>query len=136
MGEKYIEGILGGGEIYEETGVTPDYINAWTMIGMMIQNATEASDDDLAKELAEKALEFPVLHYEEYIRKHRDSNEVDSLIQGSDPEKVKEINLLVDAFNDERERIRKEKDYKRAAEYFSKISDLVRGKDDTPVTEI
>jgi len=136
MGEKYKEKNFGGGEINEETGVTPDYINAWTMIGMMIQNASEANDDDLAKELAEKALESPVLHYEEYIRERRKPEEVDDLIQGSDPEKVKEINLLVDAFNDERERIRKEKDYKRAEEYFNKISELVRGKDYTPVTKI
>lgn len=134
MGEKYIEGVLGGGEIYEETGVTPDYINEWTMIGMMIQNASEANDDDLAKELAEKALESPIRHYEEYIKERREPEEVDSLIKGSDPEKVKEINLLVDAFNDERERIREEKDYKRATKYFNKISELVRGKNFKPVT--
>ena len=116
----------GGREVWSTTGVTPDYINAAMMLGIVAISREEAPDP-LELEMVDEGLKKPVEHYEEYLRRTRTGEEAERIIRESNSEKVAVINKLVDTFNADRERIVYERDYSVVASFFKELSLLVRG---------
>jgi len=68
--------------------------------------------------------------YEEYLRDNmgtQDTAIAERIIQESDPEKVREIDGLVDEFNADLARMIKEQDIETAGKFFKRADKLIRG---------
>ena len=88
----------------EKTGLCADYYNAWTGVGFDVG--------------------------EGYLRDNmgtQDTAIAERIIQESDPEKVREIDGLVDEFNADLARMIKEQDIETAGKFFKRADKLIRG---------
>jgi hypothetical protein len=102
----------------EPTGLCADYYNAWAGVGFDVEEG----------KLGPFMRTLPC--YEEYLQKNmgpQDPAIAEKIIKDSDPEKVKEINDLVDRFNVDLARMIKEQDLKTADNYFKRADELIRG---------
>ena len=98
MGKDYSKG---GAEALTETGMAPDYINAWWAKGSFIQllERAKAAGNETDTELLER-IKTPVETYEAYFRKS-DPERAEERISSSDPEKIQLVNAEVAAYNAE-----------------------------------
>ena len=72
---------------------------------------------------------LPLKHYEEYIRAHSPQDELDYVMQLSDPEAVAAYNKFIDELNADLERIIKEKDVTALEAFLERGSTLVYKKE-------
>lgn len=112
---------LGGGEVEPGIGLAPDYLNAWMALGYALNIPPAQWPKGL-----KQGLQTPIRSYEAYIReKNKESGE--RIIRESDPEKVKQINALVDEFNAAKDELLAHGDIAAIRTFWEKAELLVRG---------
>jgi hypothetical protein len=102
----------------EQTGLCADYYNAWAGVGF------DVGEGKLGPFMG------TLPRYEEYLRQNMGPHDpaiAEKIIKDSDPEKVKEIDDLVDEFNTDLARMIKEQDLKTAGKFFKRADKLIRG---------
>ncbi len=120
---------IGGKDVEKESGLAPDYINAWMMIlGVIKDYNSELTDEDRQSflDVGLSLLKKPVQKYGEYFltKNYPNSQQV---LEESDKNKVEAVDKLVADFNADRERILREKDIKTLIDFAKKINLIVRG---------
>ena len=97
------------------TGLDPDLLNTWGVV-MLLRNKIEGYEKIQ-----------PIRHFHEYVLESP-GPVYKYVMEKSDPEKIKEFDALVDEFNADLERIKKEKDQKALKAFLTRAVLLVRGK--------
>lgn len=94
-----------------------DYLNVWTSL----RNRLELIKRD--------SLDFqslpPALHYEKYLQQYPE--DVEYIMKLSDPEAVAAMDRLVDEYNADLERIRREKDFVAVGGFVARAIKIVDG---------
>lgn len=108
---------LGGMFPDTETGLAPDYINAWMGLGCIKSGLATVNDDSCWQE---------VLRYEEYLRGKKYPY-CEKIISDSNPKKISLINKFADEFNGIREKLKNNKDRNAAIYFFNQASLIIRG---------
>jgi hypothetical protein len=116
---------IGGNYVHPETGISHDSINVWAGLSSAAAYAEEPDMFDIFAEQAKEDLPT----YEEYIRRvNKDQPEhAEEMLKNTDPAKLKRFNELVAEFNQNRERIVREKDITMAKRICKEAEAVIRG---------
>ena len=99
------------------TGLFRDVINIWAPLPMCVDG--DSIDDEFLEEIK------PLPHYEEYIgRRHYSPAEVDYIFQKSSLEAITKFDALIDEYNADLARIKKEKNGRKIMEFVSRAEAL------------
>ena len=114
---------VGGTIVNNITGLAPDYINAWIIVGHIA--VSDDNDDDTF--FSEDFLK-PVRRYGDYITQAwREHGSAFFILQDSCPAPVTRINALVNEFNEVLPEIRRASDTAKIVEFYNRANKLIRG---------
>ncbi len=101
-----------------EVRIDADLLNAWTALNLVLQNPDGNFWDDLG----------PVRKFEDQVRGGGyAAEEAERIIDGTNPDIVGKYNKLVEEFNADLERLKREKDAAAARDFYNRAMKLIRG---------
>ncbi|MBI4156028.1 MAG: hypothetical protein HY507_02225 [Candidatus Zambryskibacteria bacterium] len=117
---------------YNQTGLTWDYINAYTglmsiALSFLGANAPR-SDERMSKDILSCYKTGQPLNYDEQYRR-RSEKEFEEVMRLSDPAKVAEANRLAEKVRADLPRIAKEKDFQALVEFCRRADRLIRNQE-------
>ncbi len=125
-------GERGYGDGYNQTGLTWDYINAYT--GLMsialsfLGNNVPRSDERMSKDILACYKTGQPEKYDERYRR-RSEKEFEEVMRLSDPAKIAEANRLAEEIHNDLPRIARQKDFQVLVEFCQRADRLIRNQE-------